>query len=56
MVVSMSLLARDDIQVVAVWDPNQGSKDYRRARENGVLFRMRIGSWRPLATRRPMLR
>ena len=29
---------------------------FRRGGEDGVLFRMRIGAWRPLPPRRPVLR
>src|SRR6266581_1898880 len=37
MVVTMSLLARPDIQVVAVCDPNEGSKDYVEYGDNALL-------------------
>ena len=37
MVVTMSLLAREDVQVVAVCDPNQGSKDYVEYGRNALL-------------------
>ena len=37
MFVTMSLLARPEIQVIAVCDPNQASKDYAEYEPNGLL-------------------
>jgi hypothetical protein len=46
---------RDDLSA-ALLQPRHILGQFGRGREDGILFRMRVGPQRPLAPRRPVLR